>query len=180
MTGRDRPNTLITGRPGVGKTTLLIALSRKLSPARPTGFYTREIRERGKRRGFELESLEGERMTLAHTDFIHGPRVGKYRVDLPGFEAFLDRLASPEGGAGPVLIDEIGKMECLSPKFNRYAERALDSQTPLVASIAAKGGGFIDAVKKRDDVRLTEVTENNRDDLVHELKLDLTPLLPHP
>lgn len=177
MSDNAMHNILITGRPGVGKTTLLVALSRELSPARSTGFYTREIRERGKRRGFELVSLDGERMTLAHTDFAHGPSVGKYKVDLPGFEAFLDRLASPEGGAGLVLIDEIGKMECLSPKFNRYTEKALDAPPPLVASIASKGAGFIDAVKKREDVRLTEVTENNRDDLVHELKQSLAFVL---
>jgi nucleoside-triphosphatase len=178
MPEQKTQNILITGRPGVGKTTLLVALSRELSTARPTGFFTREIRERGKRRGFELVSLDGERMTLAHTDFAHGPRVGKYTVDLPGFEAFLDRLAPPEDGAGLVLIDEIGKMECLSPKFNHYAERALDSPAPLLASVASKGGGFIDAVKKRDDVRLTDVTEDNREDLVHELKQSLALLLP--
>jgi nucleoside-triphosphatase len=166
-------NILITGRPGVGKTTLLVALSRELDGARATGFYTREIRERGKRRGFELVSLDGGRMTLAHTDLASGPRVGKYTVDLPGFEAFLDRLASPEDDADLVLLDEIGKMECLSPKFNSYAERALDAPAPLLASIAAKGGGFIDAVKTRSDVRLIEVTEDNREDLVHELKQGL-------
>ena len=170
-------NILITGRPGVGKTTLLCALSRELCAERPTGFYTREIRERGKRRGFELIGLDSGRLTLAHTDFVHGPRVGKYKVDLPGFEALLDLLLPPREDAGLVLIDEIGKMECLSPKFNRFVERALDSPTPLIASVAAKGAGFINAVKQRSDVRLVEVTEHNRDSLADELRRSIASLL---
>jgi len=177
MTGENAHNILITGRPGVGKTTLVVALSRELSPARPTGFFTREIREREKRRGFALESLDGERMTLAHTEFAHGPGVGKYRVDLPGFDAFLARLEPEMRKAGLLVIDEIGKMECLSPKFERLAKWALDAPAPLIATVAAKGGGLIAEVKRRGDVRLSEVTEQNRDHLREELEGSLASLL---
>lgn len=160
----------------MGKTTLLCVLSREMRPARCAGFYTAEIREGGKRTGFELVGLDGGRLTLAHRDFAHGPSVGKYTVDLPGFEALLDRLPSPEE-ANLVVIDEIGKMECLSPKFERYTTRALDGQIPLIASVAAKGGGFIQTVKRREDGELVEVTEDNRDSLALELKRSLVSLL---
>jgi nucleoside-triphosphatase THEP1 len=37
---------LITGVPGVGKTTLIKALCQDLASVNPVGFYTEEIRER--------------------------------------------------------------------------------------------------------------------------------------
>jgi nucleoside-triphosphatase len=54
-------NILITGQPGIGKTTLIKKLATELADLRPVGFYTEEIRENGVRRGFELVSLSGQR-----------------------------------------------------------------------------------------------------------------------
>jgi Cdc6-like AAA superfamily ATPase len=55
-----KKNLLITGLPGVGKTTLIRKLSEELKDLHPAGFYTQEIREEGVRKGFELISLDGE------------------------------------------------------------------------------------------------------------------------
>ncbi|WP_455379577.1 nucleoside-triphosphatase [Petrachloros mirabilis] len=63
--GGSRPrHTLITGLPGVGKTTLIRKLAKRLAEFGPTGFYTEEIRnERGirepvcDRRASRVESL---------------------------------------------------------------------------------------------------------------------------
>lgn len=54
-------NILITGMPGVGKTTLIKRLSEELKDYHPVGFYTAEIREEGVRKGFELIGLDGRR-----------------------------------------------------------------------------------------------------------------------
>ena len=80
---------LITGLPGSGKTTLFKRLLDALRNLNPTGFYTSEIREGGTRKGFRLKSLDGRSGVLAHVGFQTGYRVGKYAVDLEGFEAFL-------------------------------------------------------------------------------------------
>ena len=50
----------------------------------PVGFYTREIRERGIRKGFTLNSLDGTERLLAHVDLPGGTRVGRYGVDVAG------------------------------------------------------------------------------------------------
>jgi nucleoside-triphosphatase THEP1 len=42
-----KKNILLTGVPGVGKTTLMITLSESLRELNPVGFYTEEIRGRG-------------------------------------------------------------------------------------------------------------------------------------
>ena len=63
------------------------------------------------------------------------------------------------------MIDEIGKMECLSDVFIERTKGALASSVPVVATVAAKGGGFIGDVKRRDDVEIVQVTPANRDAL---------------
>lgn len=73
---------LLTGRPGVGKTTALYRIAVSLAGWRLAGFYTEEIRESGQRQGFRAVTLDGSEKVIAHRN-IHSPyRVGKYRVDL--------------------------------------------------------------------------------------------------
>ncbi|MBI2218916.1 MAG: hypothetical protein HYU51_16645 [Candidatus Rokubacteria bacterium] len=52
---------------------------------------------------------------------------------------------------GPVAVDEIGKMECLSRAFVEAVRALLDTAMPVVATVAARGGGFIEEVKRRRD-----------------------------
>jgi GTPase SAR1 family protein len=47
-----QPKTLITGKPGVGKTTLMRRLVVRMKPVDMRGFYTTEIRSRGQRVGY--------------------------------------------------------------------------------------------------------------------------------
>ena len=60
--------TLITGKPGVGKTTLIEKMIERMQAVNMAGFYTAEIRSKGSRLGFELHGLNGTRRTLAHVD----------------------------------------------------------------------------------------------------------------
>ncbi|MBD3402682.1 NTPase [candidate division GN15 bacterium] len=160
----ERNNILITGSPGVGKTTIIQRLFDRLSARHAVGFYTREMREHGRRVGFELVSHDNRHTVLSHVDIDSSYRVGKYGVDLSGFERFLDQVAL-DAGNGPVIIDEIGKMECFSETFLALVRDLLDSQRAVVATIAAKGGGAIAEIKHRPDCSLVTVTRDNRDRL---------------
>lgn len=164
-----KDNIIVTGRPGVGKTTVLQRVCKKLKLLRPVGSFTREIRENGKRKGFELVSLDWVQMTLAHTRMAGQGIVGKYGVDIHGFEVFLDAVDLESSEAGFAVVDEIGKMECLSPKFVAMIRRVLESEKPFLATVATKGDGFIQEVKSREDVELISLTERNRETLVRDL-----------
>ena len=163
-------NILITGLPGSGKTTLIQKLADELREYDPAGFFTEEIREHGARMGFKLTSLDRKRTgVLAHVD-IKGPyRVGKYGVDPERFEQFLGTLPLFDPSPRLVIIDEIGKMECLSAKFRDLVASLLNAPAPVIATIALKAGGFIDEVKHRRDIHLYELAERNRDMLLPDI-----------
>lgn len=52
---------LITGAPGIGKTTLIRKVAEILSNLAIAGFYTEEIRDEGERQGFRLVTFKGEK-----------------------------------------------------------------------------------------------------------------------
>ena len=160
---------LITGLPGSGKTTLFRRLVDEFQDLNPVGFYTAEIRKGGTRQGFSLYGLNGRTGVLAHVKFRTGFRVGKYGVDVNGFEAFLNGIPLLDPQTGPVMIDEIGKMECLSDRFTEIIKDVLGSDKQLIATIAQKGGGLIAALKKRSDAQLFVLTPANRDVLVDQI-----------
>ena len=103
--------TLITGKPGVGKTTLVQKIIERMRSVNMAGFHTAEIRPKGSRLGFELQGLNGKRRTLAHVDIHSGQRVGKYGVDTVGFEEFLETLDLLNSDAELIVIDETGNRQ---------------------------------------------------------------------
>jgi nucleoside-triphosphatase len=173
-----KKNILISGIPGIGKTTLIKKIIEELKDFHPIGFYTEEIRGKGIRKGFELISLDGRKALLSHTEIKSPYRVGKYRVDIKGFEGFLDSILFLSSKTGLVVIDEIGKMECLSNKFRKLMREILDSEKLVITTIAFKGEGFIGEIKKREDARLFEMTQGNRDSLLTEILRDIKTLIP--
>ncbi len=158
------PRLLLTGPPRCGKTTVVHRVVEAF-PGRAAGFYTQEVKERGRRVGFEIVTLGGEKAWLSHVDFPGPWRVGKYGVNLEN----LHRVALPAMAPGPgidlCVIDEIGKMECLSRRFIEAMERLWTLAVPLLVTVAAKGGGYIQQIKEKPEALLITVTPANRDHL---------------
>jgi nucleoside-triphosphatase len=170
-------NLLLTGRPGIGKTTALAAAARRLveldpadlglddlgaSGLRPGGFVTEEVRRGGVRVGFALVDFGGQRQVMAHRDLVSSSRVGRYGVDVEKIDYVSDLALSARAPVPCYLVDEIGKMECFSRRFVAAVSRLLDDPRPVVATVALGGSGLIAEVKRRADVELWEVTEASR------------------
>ena len=164
-------NLLLTGSPGCGKTTLVRRIIEQLRDLRLTGFYTQELRGDDRRRvGFRAIGLNGGSTTLASVGSKSKIRVGKYGVDLSGFEQLLDdELNCATRDVDLIVIDEIGKMECYSKHFVELVGSRFDGEMPVMATVAMRGGGFIKEVKDRSDVELIAVNGDNRDELVDDL-----------
>jgi nucleoside-triphosphatase len=175
-----KKNILITGQPGIGKTTLIKKLSDELREFQPVGFYTAEMRQQGIRKGFELVSLSGTTGILSHTDIQSPYRVGRYRVNIKGFENFLDSISFLAPSVRLVIVDEIGKMECFSDRFRTLVKKIFDSEKICVATIAVKGDIFIAEIKRRDDVAMYEINEANRDSLSQEIVKEIKTLIQYP
>jgi nucleoside-triphosphatase THEP1 len=163
-------NFLFTGFPGCGKSTIIEKIVQRLD--RPcTGFFTREMRDRGRRVGFSITTLDGRRGILAHIDIRSRKRVGSYGVNLQDIETIAVPSMIPANDHVIVVVDEIGKMECFSALFRQTLIKVLDSANSLVGSIALKGDAFIETVKRRPDTLLISVSEKNRDYLADEFAL---------
>ncbi len=163
-------NLLITGKPGVGKTTLLERVVERLRGSlRLAGFTTTEMRNSaGERLGFSIVTVDGKQGELARVGLRSQVRVGRYSVNLEEFE----RLALPElarRDVGLIVIDEIGRMECSSGRFRRAVEDALDAPVNVLATVGISRLPFFQALRDRPDVEFVALTGRNRDALVAEL-----------
>jgi len=163
----------ITGRPGVGKTTLIervIERIAELSEHSVGGMLTVETRVIGRRVGFAVRNIatkaEG---VLAHVHQRTGPKVGRYTVDIPSLEetgiaAVLDAIQTKD----LVVIDEVAPMELASDRFVPAVEAALASDRALLISTHANATHPI-AHRVRRELQLFRVKLGNRDDLVDEV-----------
>lgn len=163
-------NILLTGRPGIGKTSIIkeVIDSLRLDAG---GFYTREMREGGVRKGFEIITLSGKRGILAHVDCRSSYRVSKYGVNVKDLEeiaapALEDALKNKEC----IIIDEIGRMELYSPKFCSLVKKALDSEKKVLGTMQARHNEFLDSIRGREDTKIIEVTFENRKRIIEEIK----------
>jgi nucleoside-triphosphatase len=155
---------LLTGAPGVGKTTVMRSIAEHLSGWKLGGFTTEEIRERGHRVGFCGRTMEGRVLLIAHAELTGPPRVGRYGVDVKAIDELAKSIA-PSQWVRAYLIDEIGTMECHSQAFIAAVRKLLAMPIRIVATIGARGGGFMAEVRAHAGSQLWEVTPGSRDAL---------------
>ena len=160
----------ITGRPGIGKTSVLLRAVDVLKTRgyKVSGMVSREVRKGGVRVGFEIVDFEtGRRGWLAHVNQPTGPQVSKYRVNLNdlniiGASSILNAVAN----ADVVVVDEIGPMELFSPAFKEAVAQAIRSEKPVLGTVHHRARDpLITAIRAREDAEVFEVTYENRGSL---------------
>jgi nucleoside-triphosphatase len=170
VTSAAVPKILLTGNPGSGKTSTLRAVVLRLRGRIPTtGFLTEEIREDGRRVGFRGVTLDGPDFLLAHARNTGSARVGPYGVDLAGLESIGLPSLTPAAPGALVVVDEIGKMECLSEAFKTRVGALLDDDTPLLATVAAVGVGFVKRARNHPRVKLYTVARGESERMAAEI-----------
>ncbi|MCX8177455.1 MAG: NTPase [Candidatus Bathyarchaeota archaeon] len=159
---------LLTGSPGVGKTTALLRVIDKLKAEGYSvgGMVSREVRQGGIRVGFEILDLTGNRRGwLAHISQNSGPQVGKYRVNLNDLEDVgVQAIMTAIKRCNIIVVDEIGPMELFSEKFRIAVKDAIESGKPLIGVVHWKAkDDLIKSIKGRNDVEILSLTFQNRD-----------------
>ncbi|NWI98101.1 NTPCR triphosphatase, partial [Pitta sordida] len=159
---------------GVGKTTLIqkVTQALKSSGIPIDGFYTEEVREGGRRTGFDVVTLSGNRGPLSRVSSDsstsrHEYRVGQYVVDLVSFEQLVLPMLRDvnRGGAAEkrvCVIDEIGKMELFSQAFIQAVRQTLaGSGTVVLGTIPIPKGkplDLVEEIRSRKDVKVFNVS----------------------
>uniref|UniRef100_A0A8C1GZU5 Nucleoside-triphosphatase, cancer-related n=1 Tax=Cyprinus carpio carpio TaxID=630221 RepID=A0A8C1GZU5_CYPCA len=144
---------------GVGQTTLLKKVCDAVVSA-----------ERGRRLGFDVVRLTGERGWLSRLRAQSAAggrecRLGQYVVHLQSFESLALPLFRDmrEGCRRLFVIDEIRKMEL----FSRVVRQTLDaSSCSILGTIPVPKGkplALVEEVRSRQDVKIFMITKETRD-----------------
>ncbi|UCE44046.1 MAG: NTPase [Candidatus Bathyarchaeota archaeon] len=167
MTDKLKRVVLLTGRSGVGKTSLLLNVLDilKAKGYKIGGMVSREAREHGVRVGFEIVDLgTGRKGWLAHTKQSTGPRVGKYRVNLSDLDTIGTRsIVNAIENADIIVVDEIGPMEMFSSGFKEAVMKTLKSTRMMIGTLHYRvRDPLINALKADEDTEILEITPENR------------------
>lgn len=159
----------VTGRPGIGKTTLV---SRVVKIIRQNGYsvggiVTEEFREKGVRRGFKIIDIGSNKTgVLAGVDLnINGPRIGKYIVNLIDLDNIgVKAIENAVKYSDLIVIDEIGPMELYSEKFRNIVLNIMNMDKPLLATVHWKIGSrrFGKRILSYPNIRIFKLTLYNR------------------
>lgn len=177
----------ITGKKGIGKSTLLKAVVEKAmkdeieqkskSYKKITGFLTKRIWIESEERfatfllpvrgSYNNVDEPSEENKLFYCDDIDNIKKSKERFEILGVEAL-----SHINDGDIVLMDELGKIESLATAFKQRVLDVLDGRLGCanVYGVLQKcESDFIKSISERDDVKLINLTLENRDKIYREM-----------
>jgi len=156
---------LLTGYPGIGKTTIIRKVADSLGD-RAGGFYTEEISGPGGRQGFQLTTLAGEAVQIAHKDFKppRYPQEGRYGVDVKALEKVgVKALERAIQRNRIVIADGIDLVQLYSKQLLDVLMGGVLGNAHIVGTLMSKSHPEADAFRFVSKITLWEVERRNRD-----------------
>ncbi len=164
----------ITGLPGSGKTHTLERVIDMLRDEGHSvgGMINAPVTDGRRKTGFTVKNVfTGESAVFANQEIESKVMVGKIGVDLEIFEEVgiaAIRQACEE--CDVVVIDEIGRIEVESQLFVDTVKWALELNKPMILTLHKKSRNpLLQDIRRRDDVRILEVTPTNRNLLPYKI-----------
>lgn len=169
----------ITGMPGSGKTQTLLRIIQLLEQEGVTvgGMVTEPIVEKHRRAGFQITNwMTKEHAVFAHEGMKSRVRSGKFGINVGALEDLGSRsLADARASADVIVIDEVGKMEVESEAFTKSVVDTLDGNKSIVMTLHKKSRNpLLQDIRRRDELRLLEVTPVNKNLLAFKIVRLLT------
>ncbi|MHA1707502.1 MAG: nucleoside-triphosphatase [Candidatus Heimdallarchaeaceae archaeon] len=167
-------NMLVTGKPRVGKTTLITSVVSELD-LKVIGFVTKEIRKNGMRKGFEIGTFSGEKAILASRENKSSKyRVASYGVYVENLNEIVKKLLErmEKEKYERLIIDEIGKMELFSEVFKSFMEKALETKKVL-GTIMLKENELTRRIRGRKDTSIFHLTRENWEKVKERVKREI-------
>lgn len=164
----------ITGLPGAGKTTALLSAidMLKRDDLKIGGMLNEPIMDGRYRVGFTTKNfMTGETETFALNTIESKIMVGKIGVDISKLESVgVSAIKQACEECDIIIIDEVGKIEVESELFCQVVKDALDVDKPMILTLHKKSRNpLLQDIRRRDDVRILEVTPTNRALLPHKI-----------
>ena len=164
----------ITGLPGSGKTYALLRVIDMLKEEELQigGMIDEPIEEGRKKVGFTVRNLlTGEKEVFASNAIESKIMVGKMGLDLAKLEQVgVTALKEAIEKCDIIVIDEVGKMEVESEAFVEAVKETLEAEKPMIITLHKKSRNpLLQDIRRRDDVRILEVTPTNRNLLPYKI-----------
>lgn len=164
----------ITGLPGAGKTQSLTRVIEMLEKEGKIvgGMITQPVVEHNRRTGFYVMNwLSKEKEIFAHIRFSSKIVIGRYGVNLETLDIVGVKALEQAGEQAEIIvIDEIGKMEVESDRFVDAVKNVLDLEKTVIMTLHKKSrNALLQEIRRRDDVRILEVTPINRNLLPYKI-----------
>ena len=154
---------VLTGAPGVGKTTAVIRVARALKErgVKVGGIVSRELKTNNMRIGFEFIDLTtNDRKGLASISG-NGPKVGKYFVNVAGCRFAAERLMDAVRNSDVIICDEIGPMELKSREFKDSVKSLVDVDKKVIVVVHQKlQHPLIDEFRNKSSLLINLDSEN--------------------
>ncbi len=164
----------ITGLPGSGKTYALLRVIEMLQDGeiKIGGMIDEPVGDGRHKTGFTVRDLmTGETQIFASTEIESRIMVGKIGVDITKIEEVgVKAIRQACECCDIIVIDEVGKMEVECPAFIDAVKDALDADKPMIITLHKKSRNpLLQDIRRRDDVRILEVTPTNRNLLPYKI-----------
>lgn len=162
-------NLFLTGKINIGKTTVLKSIIQKLNinSDKIGGFSTKAFLEYGKVKGFYIEPINYnlEKPEFKKRIIGYTPDGTRWIPVTETFESFgVDILNyCLKSSFELIVMDELGFFESKAYKFQEKVYEIIESKKKVLGVVKPQKTIFMNSIKKREDVIVVEITEQNRD-----------------
>ncbi|MGD7049448.1 hypothetical protein FZC83_15590 [Rossellomorea marisflavi] len=155
---------LLSGKPRIGKSTLIKQIIHEIGVGRCGGFYTEEVTNFDDRIGFRCVSMDGESVDIANVENPSATRVGRYGVNVEEFDLYAkDILQGALRTKDIIVIDEIGYMQMFSHSFKKIIQEVFSGNKVVLGTIPLNPHPEMNNMHNLKEANIITVDELNRD-----------------